>query len=57
MHIAYLEMRLALAMLVRNFEISLPEGHDPKDMECKDFWLVFPAAKKLEVILKPRAWA
>ena len=54
MHIVYLEMRLALAMLVRNFEIPLGEGHDPKDMECKDFWLVFPAAKKLEVILKPR---
>lgn len=53
-HIAYLEMRLALAMLVRGFEIELPENHDPKDMECKDFWLVFPAAKKLEVILRPR---
>ncbi|KAJ9615988.1 hypothetical protein H2204_014203 [Knufia peltigerae] len=54
MHIAYIEMRLALAMLVRNFAVSLPEGHDPRDMECKDFWLVFPAAKKLEVTLTPR---
>lgn len=54
MHIAYLELRLTLATLVRQFELSVLPGQIPEEMDLKDFWLVFPAGKKLVLSVVPR---
>ncbi len=54
MHIAYLEIRLTLATLLRQYELRMLPGQDPREMELKDFWLVFPKGKKLELEVVPR---
>lgn len=42
-----MEMRLALAALVRRYQIMVPKGFDYGSMEMKDFWLVFPKGHSL----------
>lgn len=51
-HLAYIEFRLALAVLVGNFHVTLPEGFDHERMRMKNFWFVFPIGGKLDIVVK-----
>ncbi|KAI1615918.1 cytochrome P450 [Exophiala viscosa] len=53
-NIAMLEMRLTIATLIRSFELTLPADHNPADVALKDFWLAFPASRKVELVCVPR---
>ncbi|KAI4869785.1 cytochrome P450 [Hypoxylon rubiginosum] len=53
MHLAYVEFRLALAVLFGNFEVSFPASFDHNDMRMRNFWFVFPQGGKLDVVVKP----
>ncbi|RYP04742.1 hypothetical protein DL764_004249 [Monosporascus ibericus] len=51
MHLAYVEFRLALAVLVGNFEISLPDGFDHNAMRMRNQWFVFPRGGEFELVM------
>ncbi|RWA09528.1 hypothetical protein EKO27_g5582 [Xylaria grammica] len=52
MHLAHIQLQLALAVLVGNFHVTLPEGFDHEKMRMKNFWLVFPIGRKAEIAVK-----
>ncbi|RYP17059.1 hypothetical protein DL765_004758 [Monosporascus sp. GIB2] len=52
MHLGYVEFRLALAVLVGDFEISLPDSFDHNAMRMRNLWFVFPQRGELGAVLK-----
>ncbi|KAI1752891.1 cytochrome P450 [Xylaria castorea] len=55
MHLAYIEFRLALAVLVGSFNLTLPPDYDHEVMCMKNFWFVFPQGGKVNVLVAKRS--
>ncbi|KAI1373455.1 cytochrome P450 [Hypoxylon crocopeplum] len=53
MHLAHVEFRLALAVLVGNFEVAFPASFDHNAMRMRNFWFAFPQGGKLDLVVKP----
>lgn len=52
---AYIEFRLALAVLVGGFDVALPPGYDHEAMRMKNFWFVFPQGGKVNILVMKRS--
>lgn len=52
---AYIEFRLALAVLVGSFKLTLPPDYDHEVMRMKNFWFVFPQGGKVNVLVAKRS--
>ncbi|KAH8157790.1 hypothetical protein CIB48_g10458 [Xylaria polymorpha] len=53
--LAYIEFRLALAVLVGGFDVALPPGYDHEAMRMKNFWFVFPQGGKVNILVMKRS--
>ena len=51
MHLAYVEFRLALAVLLGNFALSLPPGFQHQTMRMKNLWFIFPQGGKVDLVI------
>lgn len=53
-NLAFMELRVILASLLRRFELSLDHEHNDLDMEMHELFLASPQAQKLNVFVKER---
>ncbi|KAI1169936.1 cytochrome P450 [Nemania sp. FL0916] len=54
-HLAYIEFRLALAVLVGGFNMTLAPDYDHEGMRMRNFWFVFPQGGKVNVLVAKRS--
>ncbi|KAG8219070.1 putative lysophospholipase [Butyriboletus roseoflavus] len=54
MNLAYMMLRLTVAALVRNFNVTAPPETNETSMEIKDAFVIFPAAMECKLAFHPR---